>query len=139
MEKLTKEQLDVAIELSMVTALMTGEGRLDRLYKIIHEDGDFGGIMDTVYTFSWFAAEFIEKHLNTDWESLYFTSEGEEQTQPDDIFLHLSERYKEYGTHVSCWDEAAEDYAEWRIENFNYDEFAKINHNRDAKNPLLKD
>lgn len=139
MEKLNDAQLSVAMEVGQVVALMSGEGRMDRLYKKIHEDGDFGGICDTAYTMAWFAAEFIEMHLNTNWERIHFTEDGEEQKNPSDIFLHRSEKYKKFGKHVSCWDEAAEDYAEWRIETFNYEEFEKINLNRHAKNPLLSD
>jgi hypothetical protein len=137
MKKLNKEQLDVAIEVGMVVALMSCEGRIDRLYKIINEEGDFGGICDTSYTMAWFASEFIDLHKDTNWEELHFNSEGKEQTNPSDIFLYRSEKYKKFGKYVSCWDEAAEDYAEWRIETFNYEEFAKINHNKYAKNPLL--
>lgn len=96
-----------------------------------------GGICDTVYTLTWFATEFIDLHKDTNWEELHFSSDGKEQANPSDTFLYRSEKYKKLGKHVSCLDEAAEDYAEWRIENFNYEDFAKINHNKHANNPLI--
>jgi len=136
MKKINKEQLEVAQELSMVVALMSCEGRMDRLYKIIHEEGDFGGICDTAYTIAWFAAEFVELHLDTDWQDVFDVDNSDEVA---DKFLHRSNKYKEFGKYVSCWDEAVEDYAEWRIDNFNYEEFEKINCNRHKKNPMLSD
>lgn len=128
MNKLNKEQLDVAIEIGMVTALMSCEGRVEKLYQKINEEIGCGGICDTVYTLTWFATEFIDIHKDTDWEEL----EG-------DISLYRSNKYKQFGKQFSSWDEAAEDYAEWRIENFNFEEFEKINHNINAKNPLLSE
>lgn len=132
--KLKKKYLDAATEITMVTAFMTLEGRLDRLYDIINKELDLGGIMDTTYTMSWFACEFIDLHKDTDWEDVF----SDDTENLSDVFLHRSDKYKKYGKYVTCWDEAIEDYAEWRIDNFNSDEFAKINFNREAKNPLLK-
>jgi hypothetical protein len=132
--KLDKKNLDVAIEIGMVVALMSLEGRLDKLYKMINEYMGLGGIVDTTYTLTWFATEFIELHKDSDWEQVVMADKGDELP---DIFLHRSEKFKKYGKYVTCWDEAAEDYSEWRVENFNADEFKKINMNKNAKNPLL--
>lgn len=135
MRKLGKKDLDVAIEVGMVTALISGEGRMDRLYEMVHEEMDMGGIVDTSYTITVWACEFIERHKDTDWEKAVMHEEGDELPK---IYERLSEKHKEYGKYLCCWDEAAEDFAEWKLENFDADEFSKINFNKDAVNPLLK-
>lgn len=123
-----KEELNLMLEVGQITALMSGEGRMDRLYEIIHEKLDVGGINDTAYTMAWFATEFIDKYKDTDWEAVVM----------DEVKLpYLSKEFQSRGQHISCWDEAAEDYAQFRVENFTYEEFSKINHGK-TKNPLLK-
>lgn len=129
MNKLNKEQLDIVLEIGMVVALMSNDGRMERLYKKIHDEGEFGGICDTAYVMAWFATEFVEKHLSTDWEQLFNLNETDDGI---DKFLHLSDKFKAFGKFSSHWDEAVEDYAEWRIDNFNFEEFEKINYNQNS-------
>lgn len=133
-----KKEIDFAIEVGLTTAIMSGEGRMDALYKIIHEDLDMGGIVDTAYVMSWIATEFIKIHEDTNWEEVIMNN-GEPM---DDKFLYLSEKFQQRGgfkenpKYVTCWDDAAEDYAQWRIETFNEEEYSKIAYGR-TPNPLL--
>lgn len=129
MKKVNKEQLDLILEVGQITALMSEEGRMERLYEIINSELGLGGINDTAYTMAWIATEFMEKYKDTDWEAVVM----------DELKLpYLSKEFQERGgKFITCWDEAAEDYAQWRIENFDADEFGKINYGR-TKNPLLK-
>jgi len=128
MKKLKKKHLDAAIDIGMVVALMCQESRLDNLYKTINEEWGIGGIVDTSYTMAWFATEAIDKYKDIDWE----------QVVMGDLKLpYLSNKYKGYGEHLCCWDEAMEDYAQWRIENFTQEEWGKINYGR-VDNPMLK-
>lgn len=125
--KFNKEQFDAAIDIGMIVALMCGEGRMDKLYKLIHEIWDIGGIVDTSYTMAWFATEAKDKYKDVDWEQVVI----------GDLELpYLSEKYKQYG-HISCWDVAMEDYAEWRIETFTQEKWGEINYGR-IDNPILE-
>jgi hypothetical protein len=130
-----KEEVDFGLEVGLTVGIMSLEGRMEALYKIIHEDLDIGGICDTAYTMAWFATEFIKIHKDTNWEEVHYPKHPQNSK-----FLYRSEEFKKRGgykdnpMYVTCWDDAAEDYAQWRIENFNEEEFSKINYGN--KNPL---
>jgi len=132
-----KEDADLALEVGVTTAIMSQGGRLERLFEIIHDEIGIGGILDSAYTMSWFAAEFLRLHEDTDWEQVHYPSGP---IHPK--FLYLSEEFKKRGgykeapQYVTCWDDAAEDFAQWKIENFSEEEFERINYRRN-KNPLL--
>ena len=128
MRKLKKKHLDVAIDLGMVVALMSQEGRIDKLYHMINEEWGIGGIVDTSYTMAWFATEAMDKYKDVDWERVVMGNLK---------LPHLSEQFKQYSEHICCWDAAMEDYAQWRIENFTQEKWGEINYSR-VENPLLK-
>lgn len=132
-----KEDASLALEVGVTTAIMSQGGRLEKLYHIIHEEIGCGGILDSAYTMSWIASEFLRIHEKTNWEELFFMNGPIHKK-----FLYRSEQFKKRGgykeapQYVTCWDDAAEDYAQWKIENFDYNEFERINL-LNSKNPLL--
>jgi len=128
MRKLKKKHLDVALDLGMVVALMSQEGRIDKLYNMINEEWGIGGIVDTSYTIAWFATEAMDKYKDVDWEQVVIGNLD---------LPHLSEHFKQYGENICCWDVAMEDYAQWRIENFTQEQWGEINYSR-VDNPMLK-
>lgn len=128
MRKLKKKHLDVALDLGMVVALMSQEGRIDKLYNMINEEWGIGGIVDTSYTIAWFATEAMDKYKDVDWEQVVIGNLD---------LPHLSEQFKQYGENICCWDVAMEDYAQWRIENFTQEQWGEINYSR-VDNPMLK-
>lgn len=138
-----KKELNTALDLGIAVAIMSTEGRFSELYEIINEKLGVGGYVDTAYTMSWFATEALAKYdaPKVDWEKVidaYYNS-----NQRNGLPL-ISEKFKnrDHGTKlplISCWDEALEDYAQWKIENFTYEEFNRINSNPNKINPLLSD
>jgi len=128
--KLNKKELDVAITLGMLSAIMTQDGRLEEVYRLTNEEWGIGGIVDTSYVFTWWAMEFMELHKDTDWESLY----------GDEVNIEwLSKKYKEtWGGFQESWDICAEDFAQWKLENYSKEEFNRINCSTKEIEPLLK-
>jgi len=125
-DSIQKEKVDTAIEIGMLVGFMSQEGRLEAMYQKVHEEWDVGGIADTVYTLTWWAMEFTALHKDTDWEEMY-----------DSEIPWLSKKYQEYGGFQESYDIVAEDYAQWKVENFTIEEFKRINSDPNIKNPLL--
>lgn len=98
------EKVKYAKEVGMVSAIMS-----DVILKILYKEmQDFHGqgYVDAVDKISDWAVEFVDKHINTNWEDVLM----------DNALKPLSNKMKKIG--IICWDDACIDYAEFKLENF---------------------
>ena len=121
MKKLNKKQAEFLIDVSMTATIMADEGRLERVYNTNNLEWGVGGYMDSVYIFTIWAQEFLEKHKDTDWEKELFFC---------DKYEPLSKKWRDMRNDKfqfhGHYDDVLADWAEWKIENYDLKECKRI-------------